>query len=319
MKKIVFILFLLVSNLLVGQNLVTNPSFEDTVSCPLNQGQINYAFGWDNYGDSPDYFNSCTFVPDFSVPNNWGGYQMASSGNAYSAFGSYASHIYGVDLREFIGGQLTSSLSIGTKYYVSFKVSLSISNQIQVNCACNNIGAMFSSVPYSWLNPAPITNNPQVYYDSLINDTLGWTTISGSFTSDSAYQYIVIGNFFDDLNTDTLIMTTDTYCNSYYYLDDVCVSPDSLTCYNITEAKESNNQKSTISIYPNPTSTHFTIQGLNKPYNLTLYNSLCQLLYTEYNILDTSKRIDVSKYNKGLLFVRIETEDEMYYQKIIKQ
>ncbi len=72
-------------------------------------------------------------------------------------------------------------------------------------------------------------------------------------------------------------------------------------------------------IYPNPTSTHFKIEGLNKPYNLAIYNVVGQLLYTQNNILEANKKIEVSTYPKGLLFIRIESEDKVYYYQIIKQ
>jgi hypothetical protein len=93
----------------------------------------------------------------------------------------------------------------------------------------------------------------------------------------------------------------------------------STSCGNPCSVGINENDIYNISIYPNPTSTHFTIEGLSKLYNLTIYNSLGQLLYTENNILETSKRVDVSKYSKGLLFIRIETDGEVYYHKIIKQ
>ena len=72
-------------------------------------------------------------------------------------------------------------------------------------------------------------------------------------------------------------------------------------------------------IYPNPTSTHFTVEALNKPYHLTIYYAVGQLLYNENNILAASKIVDVNKYNNGLLFIRIEAEGEVIYRKIIKQ
>lgn len=74
-----------------------------------------------------------------------------------------------------------------------------------------------------------------------------------------------------------------------------------------------------ISIYPNPTSSYFTIEGLKKPHNLTIYNSLGQLLYSKNNISDSSKKIDASQFKSGLLFIRIELEGEVYRFKLLKQ
>src|SRR5260221_14559404 len=102
------------------------------------------------------------------------------------------------------------------------------------------MGVMFSTVPYDIFNPTPMTNNATLYTNSIINDTVNWTMIFGSFIADSAYNYIILGNFFDNNHTDTLMITTGFFNASYYYLDDICVSTDSLftATYNWTNNSE---------------------------------------------------------------------------------
>jgi alpha-tubulin suppressor-like RCC1 family protein len=73
-----------------------------------------------------------------------------------------------------------------------------------------------------------------------------------------------------------------------------------------------------INIYPNPTSTHFIIEGLNQPYHLTVYNAVGQLLHQQ-QVIEYSKQVDVSSFSKGILFIRIEVADEVIYRKVIKQ
>jgi gliding motility-associated-like protein len=58
-------------------------------------------------------------------------------------------------------------------------------------------------------------------------------TVSGFFIADSAYQYIAIGNFFDDSNTDTSSVGSSSNVQiGYYFIDDVWVSEvkDSTEC-----------------------------------------------------------------------------------------
>lgn len=74
-----------------------------------------------------------------------------------------------------------------------------------------------------------------------------------------------------------------------------------------------------ISVYPNPTSSSFSIVGLNTPFNISIYNSVGQRLYTENNILDSSNSIDLSHFKSGLLLIRIESKGEVFYSKIMKQ
>ena len=177
------------------QNLVPNPSFEDTVSCPDNFNQVARCLGWSVSKDSPDYFHSCdTQGFGVSIPLNAFGYQQAATGNAYCGFYTFNSP---ATYREIIGTQLTSALNIAEKYYISFKVSLGDPVFNLLDCASNKIGALFSTVPYSLANPAPINNFSHVYSASVIVDSINWVTISGSFVADSAYQYIHLGCFFE--------------------------------------------------------------------------------------------------------------------------
>ena len=73
-----------------------------------------------------------------------------------------------------------------------------------------------------------------------------------------------------------------------------------------------------LSIFPNPTSSNFTISGIEKSYKLFVYNAVGQIIYSEDNIKGI-KTIDTRNNPKGLLFIRIESEDKIYYQKVIKQ
>ncbi len=300
-------------------NLVSNPSFETYTTCPVNSNQVDRAIGWDNFGNSPDYFNTCSLNPDFFVPTNWGGYQQASSGNAYCAFGTYQSPIFSAsNVREYIGGQLSSLLSVGIKYYVSFKVSLSLSNTIQANCATNNVGAMFSTVPCTWNNPAPKTNNPPIYYPTKIIDTVNWTTVSGSFVADSAYKYIIIGNFFTDSNTDTLIMDGGSTCDfAYYYLDDVCVSTDSLFSLNWVGINNQGFKKSYFEFYPNPTSGKLFVNNFpdSKDCEIILLNCFGQRL-KRIEILN-GNYIDLTELYDGIYFLEIKSKNVLITKKII--
>lgn len=241
-----------------AQNLVPNPSFEEYENCPNNLGQVYNVSGWASTRLSPDYFNACSSggFNSPSVPHNYWGYQIPSSGNAYCGFAAR----YGPDnIREFLGASLNQSLQSGTEYFASFKVSLSFKDTNSLSCAVNNLGMLLTMNQYSEANPAPICNCAQVYETSIISDTSAWITVSGSFIADSNYTFINIGNFFSDLLTDS-IQIHGQVCDAYYYIDDVCLSADSNYCYNyhytsVDNIKNINN----INIYPNPFCNDLTI------------------------------------------------------------
>jgi hypothetical protein len=292
-----FLLLLLAPSLAFGQNLVPNPSFEDTMWCPTSGDQVDASQGWANYSDeSPDYFNSCDTIFGFSVPYNWGGYQPAASGVAYCALSTFFPSI--PDGREFIGRDLSNPLSIGTKYFASFKTALSVDANISASYAANNLGFLFSTSSFSFSNPAPVGNFAHVYDNTIITDTMNWTTVFGSFIADSNYTHLVIGNFFDDASTDTIKMVTGApaFIWAYYYIDDVCVSTDSAYCANFVGVKEKPTQQS-FKIYPNPTNGVITVEGLNA--------EVFDILGRPVPFTARGQTLDISPLPKGVYIVKV--------------
>jgi len=321
MKKVLIIwLISSVPSFSFSQNLVPNPSFEDTVDCPWNTSQISFATGWTNYSGSVDYYNSCAGGAALSVPENIYGYQPAADGNAYAGIVTYAHNDTSYSGREVIGGQLITSLSIGQKYFVSFKVSFT-PNDFETGRAANKTGVLFSTTPYNPTNNRPPVNNfAHVYTDSIITDTVNWTMIAGSFVADSTYDYLSIGNFFTNPNTDTIVFNSDTLdgCCSYYYVDDVRVSTDSNFVYT---GMQEELLGANFNIFPNPVTDYFTIDNnlFNEPYDLVIYNTLGQKLYEEKNISTDTKTINVNHFTKSLLIINIKSKNQSINYKLLKQ
>jgi len=239
-----------------AQNLVPNYSFEDTVACPTSIDQVYNSTGWSSFGNTSDYFNSCSTGNVSSVPNNFFGYQFAHSGNAYCGLYNYTPPPSS-NYREYIGTQLSDSMLIGSQYFISFYTNLS--NMLR--CKSNKIGIRFSTVSYSSVQPPLLNNWAHLFSQSLISDTVNWVFISGSFIADSNYKYIIIGNFFDNANTDTLDCGPTPGTVSYLYIDDVCVSTDSFTCNNIKEGIPLVMQEEEIKLYPNPSEGSFYLDN----------------------------------------------------------
>ena len=202
-------------------NLVFNPSFEIYDTCPTAYAQIYRLNGWEASLNTPDYFNVCASAAStVGVPNVYHGYQLPATGNAYCGFVYYN---MGGNYREVISSQLTTSLTIGQKYFISFKSSYAAGPSLY-GVANNKMGVKFSTVLYNSSSPPPINNFAHVYSSVIITDTTNWIKTIGSFIADSSYQYINIGNFFDDAHTDTIRLTGSG--NNYYYLDDITVSTE---------------------------------------------------------------------------------------------
>ena len=198
-------LFVWAVSLKAQVNLVPNPSFEETDSCPNYLGEIENAIGWWSSKPSPDYFHSCG-AQSLSIPYNNFGYQDVVDGNAYAGFWAYG---FG-NARECISTELNEPMVIGKRYIFSVNVNRADFYShpfLYPNASCNKLGVIFSTEEFNLNNPIPINNWAHIYSDSVIQDTINWITIQGSFISDDFYSYINIGNFFDDNHTDILIDT----------------------------------------------------------------------------------------------------------------
>jgi len=186
-----------------------------------------------------------------------------------------------------------------------------------VNCATNKLGVLFSTISYALdtfcINTTLLVppNFAHIYTDSIITDTMLWTNITGSFTADSNYQYIVIGNFFDDNNTDTI-------CNggnlvSYYFIDDVYVAVDSMTV--IVE----NELQKEINIYPNPTKHNLSIKiyDLEKIQCIMKIYDMLGKLKGNYLLQSSENNIKLPNLRAGIYIIEFQFLDKTFKRKLV--
>ena len=326
----IFLLFLIVFTIAVNasaQNLISNSSFEQHNACPNNEAEINNALDWENWCLTSDLFDSCSTSPLSSVPHNFAyGYQYPHSGNAYAGFFAYWTKVLSSGsngAHDLLAQHLSQPLTIGQKYFVNFYVSLSL--WTPTLCPCNRIGVKFTTssfANYSWQFSSPLINNQcQFHEDTLISDTVNWTHLYGSFIADSAYQYIVFGNFFDNDHTDTVLMGPGQLCYSYFYLDDVCLSTDSLNCL-ATPVLQVDNSKQ-VQVYPNPFSAQCTIEipfeflsvALMNVYGEEVKASMSRTLHQR------TTRIVLERNNlaTGIYLLHIRTRQEDFLKQLVIQ
>ena len=295
-----------------AQNLVPNPSFETYSACPSSSNfSASLATGWNVYGKTPDYLNAC--FPDslttnnFDVPNNIFGFQYPATGSAYAGIWVYSSNEF---FREYIGAQLISPLQIGSTYQVSMKIAFS-NSLAYGKVATNKFGLRFSNIPYSNATPAPTDNFAHVYTNTIVTDTLNWTTISSNFTADSAYSYVMLGNFFDDAHTDTLQIHPTPAWFSYYFLDDVYVGKIS--------SPEGIDQKtnSEIRLYPNPSFGELILSGIDCQQARLQLVDVAGHSY-DVHILPDENKIDIRHLNAGMYILKVSDKQKVAYFKFSK-
>lgn len=201
-----------------AQNLVPNWSFEDTLPCPTHFSQIDRAIPWDDPNmASSDLYNAFA-PPVVGVPLNSAGYQHARTGNGYAGF-----YAFNTAYHEYIQAPLISPLQAGKEYCVSFYVSTAEFSRV----ATAEIGAHFSVGPLSVANVWALDMLvPQVENAGtlILDDTLHWTKISGSFIASGGESHITIGTFPKAANCHMQPLPgrpADSI--SYYFVDDVSV------------------------------------------------------------------------------------------------
>jgi hypothetical protein len=312
--KIIIFLFLSSLRFFGQTNLVIDPSFESFTLCPTTYSQnITCTTNWTSFRESPGYLNSCGGQGSYwGIPKHYFGYQTAASGNAYVGVTAFS---FMTNKRDVVGSQLSQTLSIGQQYFVSIKVNLSEMNPGggSQRLPSNKIGVRFSTVAFSSVTPVPIDNFAHIFSNGVILDTLNWTTVSGSFIADSSYKYIMVGNLFDDINTDTIRYPSSTL--SYIYIDDVCVSTSSLVCSIAADIKE-NISTANIAIFPNPSYSSVQVSGIDNIKTAIKIVDPLGKLFSNFN-MTTDSLIDISGYPNGIYFFYIYQSDHVSVKKII--
>lgn len=245
-------LFLLIAFGAGSQNLVVNPSFENTVSNCANTGgegfRTDLAGSWNSAnsnvpGDScssPDLYSACNVVFGMLTPTYMPGGGQLALGYQYSHTGTrhvgIITHEPLSEYREYIQGKTSSPLSAGQPYCVSMYVSLAD----YVAYATNNIGVYFSNTQYmrdACTAGSPIYVTPQLNYDcSAITDVSeNWVRLQWDYVAAGGEQYFVIGNFFNNAGTIITATGQPAFPNpyAYYYIDDVSIIPGSCCAVNI--------------------------------------------------------------------------------------
>lgn len=318
-----YLMFLIASLALLTKaqtNLVPNPSFENFVTCPVSINQAITTVSWSSYGGTSDYFNSCapSNPGGVSVPSNMAGFQQAATGNAYCGLAAYIQYSNGSSGREYIGTKLISPLVIGTKYKVSFKTCLAGGSSFNFNIACNKLGAKFITYTFPYLSNPATFNSAQVYTNTIITDSLNWTSITDFFTADSNYTQIMLGNFFNNANTNTLSVGFPSM-QAYYLIDDVSVTKD--TVIKVPDPNpvglQKPEQKSTFKIYPSPASNFMTVQfertNSTVQYNLTDNMGRSTLS----GFISNLEKIDLSAVPEGFYTFLIISDGKSYREKLV--
>lgn len=308
-----------------AQNLVPNPSFEEYSQCPFGTGNFHtHVDQWESWQESPDFFHECSNdLEGFAgVPENAWGYQWPLTGDGYAGVYTYVE--YFENGREYIAAQLEEPLISGNQYYMMFYASMYDGGSKDLRwCANSNIGMRFFKEPdYNAFPPDATPLQPDNFahlnYSEVLDDYTNWTLIEGWFTADDEYDWVAIGNFFTDDQTEIIILNDEDACSGIYYIENVCVASSPEECDYLLSAN-ANRPMFSASIYPNPASESVSFSlpesGL---YDVEIFDIQGRMV-KGINSISSGYELNVSTFQKGIYVVRVSSNQYFITKKLIIQ
>lgn len=220
------------------ENLVKNGSFEDLNKPVKTWDQLKHANGWSNANKgSADLFAKDASHTSVGIPDNeLGTGTTGFDGEHYAGFVAYKEDMRRNFKRiksgkespfrpafqrysEYLQTALSSPLTAGQKYDVTFRVKLANGS----DRAVAGIGAYLSPIELNYNHRHFLDEKPQVSTTKIVDDKQNWTEVTGTFTADGNEKYLVIGAFINGgFDSKKVIEGADSQ-RAYYYIDGVSV------------------------------------------------------------------------------------------------
>jgi OOP family OmpA-OmpF porin len=229
-KHLMLFAFVMSFQLAKTQNFIADSSFEHNKYIPVILSSIGANNSWTapTMGTT-DLFCECgkkqKESSESQVPNNPMGIQKANSGKCYAGFYLFSHH----DYREFLLTQLTSPLTGGVKYDLTFYLSLADYSRATIE----QIGVCFLKGSVTYTSSGYITGLKPIYLkinEEVGTDTVEWHKISLEYKAKGGEQHLLIGSFDEGYIGSTGVkvpkgvrtrINQRTERDAYYYIDDV--------------------------------------------------------------------------------------------------
>jgi len=238
-----------------AQNLIQNPSFEDTVARPLEIFKARY---WKSANDgTPDIFTPYnTLFPSRLSPKNFVGFQEPKSGKNYAGLQLHALYNEAaVSFREYLQNELAEPLVADSNY--CFRIHLSLGDSS--NYASRGIfGLYFTSDAIYQSGYTRIRKDPDVVISEkeYVYDKENWLQYDVQFRASGGERFLTLGNFWSNAIVDTSYLgggLNSFFKHSYYYFDDLYLGFCDST-FDFEVPIEKTRYEEPLKIFPNPVS-----------------------------------------------------------------
>ena len=236
----VFLFLLPFSNNTFSQNLVPNSSFEELRDLPVKRNKKNaYQYepktGFIPYIRNLNYwFAGTKATPDLRIKSRehlerckkkFPDCDEPRTGDYAIGIMTFLKNTQTESFREYAQVKLKKSLKPNVTTYVE----LWAVKEREAKLVSNNIGCFFTEKKIFAPIQEVVSVTPHVNFDEVINkDKHGWVKLESSFVPDKSYQFISIGNFYNNENTIVVKYENSTGSQwippyAYYLIDDVRV------------------------------------------------------------------------------------------------
>lgn len=226
MPKLLLFLFLILTQIVSGQNLVPDPGFEihdDT--CTTNWPGLTH---WYNPNTAtPDLWNMLDGCGD-NIPALWAdGVELPTpmEGNCYAGLFTSTNVQANSHTREYFYTQLTNPLESGTIYHIQF----SVYRMLYYGHAIDRLGIAFTDYAPFFDTFEVIPLNPQIetYGEVIQLDSSFWQTFEFYYTAQGGEEYLTIGNFrYPDEMLIEVNQSSQNMNRGYYFFDNIKVEAD---------------------------------------------------------------------------------------------
>lgn len=220
MRKLLTILFLILTTSFTVNAQLQNPGFEAFSALPTGTGQYYVSESWNNANSnlgSPDYFHyagttSCD-LPETPIA-------MVDSYEGNAVMGIVACGAQHTDFREYLSTKLTQPLTVGSEYLVSFRMTNGELTAVsQAGLATSHIGLHFNVADLTQNENDPLNVTPQLRVDSVFFSR-DWHLVQFMFTADEPYEYLFFGLFGADGDHTIEERDGNNPEFGYYFVDD---------------------------------------------------------------------------------------------------
>lgn len=218
-----------------GPDLVSNGGFETRSPEAKTWDQLDRASGWSNAnGGSVDVFTKMGTAKNVGIPDNDLGSSAAQEGESYAGFVAWKDDMRpnfkrlmnGRDEKpfkeawnqysEYLQTAISSPLTPGQKYDISFWVKLSDKS----DRAVNGIGAYCSPVELTYNHRHHLAELADVKSEAVLDNKKDWVEVKGTFVADGDEKYLIIGAFGPNMEKKDVIEGADNQ-RAYYYIDGI--------------------------------------------------------------------------------------------------